>query len=111
MHGGKMRTSAEELSMRNLLVPASVLSTLTLCVGSLIASTTIGPSLRDLEKLSYSYAAGSNAQSTIQLHDQLRSGARLLYAYGTGIEAVHNYREPVLTRGATGIALFRSASP
>jgi S1-C subfamily serine protease len=66
-------------------------------------------SLSAVEQLSFSN--GNDSGPLVAVHRELQNSAGLFTAYEAGRVAIRNYREPVITRGATGVALFRSASP
>lgn len=68
------------------------------------------PALGELKTLQFSADPKLSANEAL-LHSQIRANASLLKAYEEGLKAVRTYREPILTRGARGVALFKAASP
>ncbi len=66
------------------------------------------PSVSELEKLNFT-AAAANAESSKYI--DVCNVRGLFLAYQTASEALSKYREPVLTRGTQGIAVFRTVSP
>jgi len=89
-----------------------VLSCAVCCFMSLIAASSSDsqlPSISDLEKLTYTTdkaPAGGPPPYT-----EVSDVEKLFLAYGAEAKAVAQYRDPVLTRGAQGEAIFRSVSP
>jgi S1-C subfamily serine protease len=67
------------------------------------------PSISELEKLSFT-AAEDSAASNLP-YTEVSAVRGLFLAYNAGSEAVSKYRDPVLTRGASGIAVFKTVSP
>lgn len=67
------------------------------------------PSISDLEKLSFMPANGDFA--SIRFYTDVSEARRLFLAYGAGLDAVSKYRDPVPTRGSSGIAIFKSVAP
>jgi S1-C subfamily serine protease len=67
------------------------------------------PSISELEKLSFT-AAEDPAASNLP-YGEVSTVRGLFLAYNAGSEAVSKYRDPVLTRGASGIAVFKAVSP
>ena len=68
------------------------------------------PTLADLKALSYSQTTVVGFPNA-PTYEDIQTTIRLARAYVQGKKALPNYHEPILTRGATGIAVFRSVSP
>ena len=89
-----------------------ILSVVVCCLVSLIAASSPDsqlPSISELEKLTFTTdkaPAGGPPPYT-----DVSDVERLFLAYGTEAKALAQYRDPVLTRGAQGEAIFRSVSP
>jgi hypothetical protein len=67
------------------------------------------PSVSDLAQLSF-IATDKNSVPDLP-YAEVASARGLFLAYRAGLNAVAKYREPVLTRGSSGIAIFKSVSP
>jgi S1-C subfamily serine protease len=67
------------------------------------------PSIIELEKLTF--AVDKALPSGPLPYGEVSDVERLFLAYGAEANAVAHYRDPVLTRGAQGEAIFRSVSP
>ena len=67
------------------------------------------PSISELEQLRYTPTDSSSASNLS--YTELSTIRGLFLAYSVGSEAVSQYRDPVLTRGASGIAVFKAVSP
>ena len=91
---------------------ALLFSSMCLISASEIPSTTSGdhlPSIAELEQLSLTpVKLNSGANSSCTEMSAVRS---LFLAYSVGSEAVSKYRDPVLTRGISGISVFKAVSP
>jgi S1-C subfamily serine protease len=68
------------------------------------------PGLGDLKVLSYE-STGSAISINAPSYQDLSTTIRLARAYAQGMQVLPQYHEPILTRGALGIAVFRSVSP
>jgi S1-C subfamily serine protease len=67
------------------------------------------PQITELKAISYQK---TNALNTTSLsYQDFASTIRLAQAYTRGNQALSGYHEPVLTRGATGVTVFRNVSP
>ena len=67
------------------------------------------PKITDLKAISYQRTNPANFTSLS--HQDLVNTISLAEAYSRGKQALSGYQEPVLTRGATGVAVFRTVSP
>jgi S1-C subfamily serine protease len=67
------------------------------------------PTLSELEKLTFTVATASAARS--EPYTDVLDARSLFVAYGIEARAIARYRDPVLTRGAQGEAIFRNVSP
>src|SRR5205807_3588222 len=67
------------------------------------------PKITDLKAISYQRTNPANFTSLS--HQDLVNTISLAEAYSRGKQALSGYQEPVLTRGATGVAVFRNVSP
>jgi len=79
---------------------------------SLFASSTSDlqlPSIDQLQRLAFTAEKGS-ATSSLP-YAELSTARRLFVAYGVESKAVAQYRDPILTRGPQGEAIFKSVSP
>src|SRR5271157_2837411 len=82
------------------------------CLVGLIAASSPDsqlPSISELEKLTFTTGAGP-AGGPLPFSEASEM-KRLFLAYGSQAKALAKYRDPVLTRGAQGEAVFRSVSP
>ena len=89
-----------------------VLSCAVCClVGLIAASSSVSqlPSISELEKVTFTTGAGP--ASGPPPYSEASDVKRLFLAYGSQAKALAKYRDPVLTRGAQGEAIFRSVSP
>src|SRR5690242_18398899 len=64
------------------------------------------PKITDLKAISYQKTNALNISPLS--YQELASTIRLAKAYTRGNQALAGYHEPVLTRGATGVAVFRN---
>ena len=67
------------------------------------------PSISELEQLSYTPTDPSSASNLP--YTEVSTVRGLCLAYDAGSEAVSKFRDPVLTRGTSGITVFRTVSP
>lgn len=67
------------------------------------------PSISELEQLSYTPTDPSSASNLPYMEVSTVRG--LFLAYSVGSETVSQYRDPVSTRGASGITVFKAVSP
>src|ERR1019366_10403153 len=67
------------------------------------------PSISELEQLSYTPADPSSASNLP--YTEVSTVRGLFLAYDAGSEAVSKFRDPILTRGPSGITVFRTVSP
>jgi S1-C subfamily serine protease len=76
------------------------------------AQSTAGevPKIADLRALSYQKASLSNSVNAPSYQDLVNT-IRLARAYAQGKQALPSYHEPIVTRGASGMAVFRSVAP
>ncbi len=89
-----------------LAVPLAVCA-----IASLAQSDHISlPSVVELRAARFEKSAAPNSGNTFSYAD-LESTITLCKAYAQGADLLPRYHEPVLTRGATGIAIFKSVSP
>jgi S1-C subfamily serine protease len=91
------------------LVTLSLLLTLSLLGIGMSSSDADLPSISELEKLSFT--PGDAASVPNPSYAEVSTVRGLFLAYNAGSEAVSKYRDPVLTRGTSGIAVFRTVSP
>jgi S1-C subfamily serine protease len=68
------------------------------------------PSLQTLKLLDYSKAE-SNKQTDLVGYAELEELINACLAYSKGLDALPRFHEPILTRGETGIAVYRRVSP
>ena len=67
------------------------------------------PTISELEKLAFVQGkAPSTASST---YEDVSVARNLLVAYNAEVKALARYKDPILTRGAQGEAIFRNVSP
>ena len=89
-----------------------VLSLAVCCLVTLIAASNPDPqlpSISDLEKLTFTPGAGpASGPPPFAEASEMK---KLFLAYGAQLKALAKYRDPVLTRGAQGEAIFKSVSP
>ena len=69
------------------------------------------PKLSELRALSYQQVTQLSGASSLPSHQDVLDTIRLAEGYSRGIQLLPNYREPILTRGSTGVSVFRNASP
>jgi S1-C subfamily serine protease len=74
-----------------------------------IAATGNLPSISDLEHLQF--VPTDHPSVPDGSYSELSTIRSLFAAYNAGSEAVAKYRDPVLTRGSSGITVFRTVSP
>jgi S1-C subfamily serine protease len=68
------------------------------------------PTLAELKTLSYQKTTAPSVSSAPTYQD-LMTTIRLARAYAQGDQVLPTYREPVVTRGASGMAVFRIVAP
>ncbi|HZV89181.1 MAG TPA: serine protease [Candidatus Binatus sp.] len=68
------------------------------------------PSLETLKTIDYTRAGDGNESDAIG-YAKLRDFINACQAYSSGLGVLPNFHEPVLTRGDSGIAVFRKVSP
>lgn len=68
------------------------------------------PSVGELRAAPFEKTTAPNSGNTFSYAD-LESTVTLCKAYARGADLLPQYHEPVLTRGATGIAIFKNISP
>jgi S1-C subfamily serine protease len=80
---------------------------------SVCQSTTPWPlSLESLKATEYTQqAAGAGAQSELVSYPELMGLINSCRAYSKGLNVLPEFHEPIVTRGDTGIAVFRKVSP
>jgi 2-alkenal reductase len=67
------------------------------------------PSISELEQLNFK-PTDPNSMSNLP-YTEVSTVRGLFLAYSAGSEAVSRYRDPVLTRGTSGISVFKTVSP
>jgi S1-C subfamily serine protease len=90
----------------------SVLSFTVCCFVSLVAASSSDsqlPSISELEKVTFTVDKAAASGPTP--YAEVSGMEKLFLAYGAEAKAVAHYRDPVVTRGAHGEAIFRSVSP
>lgn len=95
------------------LVCAIVFVLLILATAASNAQQAVGESdasLGTLKSLDYSKLEIDKADNTLG-HAELRDVIMACQAYARGISMLPGYHEPIVTRGETGIAVFRKVSP
>jgi S1-C subfamily serine protease len=95
------------MSRRIWVLPCAVF-----CLVGLIAASSPDsqlPSISEIEKLTFTTGAGPAGEPPPYL--EASDVKKLFLAYGAQAKALAKYRDPVLTRGAQGEAIFRSVSP
>ena len=68
------------------------------------------PSLQVLRLLDYSKGESANQTDTVG-YAELQEVINACKAYSKGVDVLPRFHEPILTRGDTGIAVFRKVSP
>jgi len=68
------------------------------------------PPLQTLKSLTYSNAA-DNSQTDLVDYAELQELISACRTYSKGLDVLPRFHEPILTRGETGIAVFRKVSP
>jgi S1-C subfamily serine protease len=68
------------------------------------------PSLKAIKSLDYSKATSASANVAVGI-SELWDLINACKAYSKGVEILPRFHEPILTRGETGILVFRKASP
>src|SRR5664279_3374448 len=89
-----------------------LLSSVCLILASEIPNTTATdrlPSIAELEQLSFT-PTDPNSMPNLP-YTEVPTARGLFWAYGAGLEAVSRYRDPVLTRGISGVAVFKTVAP
>jgi len=89
-----------------------VLSFVAYCFLGLIAASSSDsqlPSINQLEKLTFT--ADKTTPVEPPPYAEVSDAERLFLAYGAEVKAMAQYRDPLLTRGAQGEAIFRSVAP
>jgi S1-C subfamily serine protease len=74
------------------------------------SKTETSSSIADLKALSYHKIEPPNL-STLPSYQDIRETIRLARAYVIGNQLLPKYHEPIPTRGASGIAIFKSVAP
>jgi S1-C subfamily serine protease len=69
------------------------------------------PKLSELRALSYVKITELSNASSLPSYRDLQSTIKLAESYSLGNQLLPNYQEPILTRGGSGVAVFRNASP
>jgi len=69
------------------------------------------PKLSELRALSYQKITQLSSASSLPSYQDVVDTIRLAEGFSRGIQLLPNYQEPILTRGNTGVAVFRNASP
>ena len=69
------------------------------------------PKLSELRALYYQKITQLSSASSLPSFQDVADTIRLAEGYSGGIQLLPNYREPILTRGSTGVSVFRNASP
>jgi S1-C subfamily serine protease len=69
------------------------------------------PKLSELRGLSYRKTTQLSGASSLPSYQNIADTIRLAESYSRGIQLLPNFQEPILTRGNTGVAVFRNASP
>jgi S1-C subfamily serine protease len=72
---------------------------------------TESPNLSELRALSYQKMTQLTSASSLPSFQDVADTIRMAAGYSRGIQLLPNYREPILTRGNTGVSVFRNASP
>jgi hypothetical protein len=67
------------------------------------------PTISELEKLTF--VLGQVSANASSPYEDVSAARNLFLAYSAEEKAVSQYRDPMLTRGAQGEAIFRSVSP
>lgn len=97
---------------RIVILSAMLFSSICLSFASEIPSTKSAdqsPSLSELEQLSYTPTDPSSASNLP--YTEVLTVRGLFLAYDKGSEAVSKFRDPILTRGTSGITVFKTVSP
>lgn len=89
---------------------SAVLLTLMVALNAPGDSASNLPSLDDLERLRYKASAEPGLVGMPSYSD-LKNTIYSFQNYLRGVTLLDNFREPILTRGASGIAVYRAASP
>ena len=90
--------------------------TLSTCIStgmrSAVAQSTFDdvPKIADLKALSYQKTSPPSSSDAPSYQDFMTT-IRLARAYAQGKQALPNYHDPIVTRGASGIAVFRTVAP
>src|SRR6202521_3125297 len=92
-----------------LILGLTVLASLALHAGSRSQNDGL-PSLETLRTAQYSRSVDEKQNAALGYSD-IEVLINACQAYARGETALHNFHEPVLTRGDTGIAVFRRVSP
>ena len=89
------------------------LLTVCCCVRSNAGSSTDSqlPSISELEKVTFTTERGLAPVDSSPPYAEVSGAKRLFLAYDAEAKAIGRYRDPVLTRGAQGEAIFKSVSP
>lgn len=87
--------------------------TILVCLGSQAGSqpqNEVTPRLERLKTINYAPATDGKESDAIG-YSALRDFINASQAYSSGLSVLPNFHEPVLTRGAAGISVFRKVSP
>jgi S1-C subfamily serine protease len=101
------------LRMRYLLMSSGLAAVLSLACGINLRSQSgdsLRPSLQSLKSIGYTQQS-SGAQDELVSYAELVSLINSCRAYSKGLSVLPQFHEPILTRGETGIAVFRKVSP
>ena len=69
------------------------------------------PNLSELRALFYQKITQPSSASSLPSYQDVADTIKMAEGYSRGIRLLPNYREPILTRGNTGVSVFRNASP
>lgn len=78
--------------------------------GQRAAVSAVPPSLQALKLIEYS-KIDSHVPTGALGHSELQEMINACRAYSSGLDALPRFHEPILTRGQTGISVFRKVSP
>ena len=69
------------------------------------------PEIAKLKAISYQKVTQLSDLTRLPSYHDLEDSISLAEGYSQGLEQLPHYHEPMLTRGNTGVAVFRNASP
>jgi S1-C subfamily serine protease len=101
------------LRMRYLLMSSGLAAVLFLSCGIDLWSQSgdsLRPSMQSLKSIEYTQQ-NSGARDELVSYAELVSLINSCRAYSKGLSVLPQFREPILTRGETGVAVFRKVSP